>query len=158
VICNDMNLVVAMRICTEAHRAQKDKAGNAYILHPLRVAAAGTDLDQVVLGLLHDVVEDNPLFTLSYIKENGFPDELIEALDAISKRAGESREDYLYRVAQNGLATIVKFNDFDNNSNPDRLALLPREKAMWLAVKYNEARDILMKYVIERNRKQEGQE
>ena len=84
--CNARHLTVAMRICTEAHKDQVDKAGNPYILHCLRVAAAGSDLDQAVLGLLHDVVEDNKSFTLDYIRENGFPEEIVVALDAITKR------------------------------------------------------------------------
>ena len=148
--CNEKDLVLAMKLCADAHKGQADKAGNLYILHPLRVAAAGNTLDQVVLGLLHDVVEDTA-YTLEDIAEQGFPADLVQALDAISKRSGESREDYLYRVAQNDLATAVKYHDFDNNSDPERLALLEENKAKWLNQKYDEARQILGRYIAERN-------
>lgn len=148
--CNEENLVLAMKLCADAHQGQADKAGNLYILHPLRVAAAGNNLDQVVLGLLHDVVEDTA-YTLEDIAAQGFPTELVQALDAISKRPGENREAYLYRVAQNELATAVKYHDFDNNSDPERLALLEQTKAQWLNQKYDEARQLLGNYVAKRN-------
>ena len=144
--CNERHLVMAMTLCAHAHEGQKDKAGNPYILHPLRVAAAGTDLDQVVLGLLHDVVEDTT-YTLADLRKQGFPETLVRAVDAISKRRGESREAYLRRVAGNALATAVKLHDWDNNADPRRLALLEAEKAAWLALKYEEARQILKAYL-----------
>lgn len=145
-ICNERHLAMAMTLCAHAHEGQKDKAGNPYILHPLRVAAAGTDLDQVVLGLLHDVVEDTA-YTLDDLRKQGFPETIVQALDAISKRPGESRESYLRRVAGDTLATAVKLHDWENNADPRRLALLESEKAAWLARKYDEARQILKSYL-----------
>lgn len=140
--CNLGHLTSAMRLCTHGHQTQKDKAQNPYVCHPLRVAAAGEDLDQVVLGLLHDVVEDT-VHTLDEIKQERFPEVIVEALDAISKREGETRETYLCRVAHNELATAVKYHDLNDNADPARLALLGTEEAARLAAKYEEAYELL---------------
>ena len=138
-------------VCVLAHRGQVDKAGNIYALHPMAVAAAGADLDQIVLGLLHDVIEGTGE-TLKNLKDShGLPYRLLESLDAISKRVGETRKEYLYRVAQNGLATLVKLNDIDNNLNFDRLKLLSESEAVRLNIKYNEDKKTLYQYVTERN-------
>ena len=50
---------IAIEIATEAHRGQRDKAGNDYIGHPMRVMAAGTTPEEKIVGVLHDVVEDS---------------------------------------------------------------------------------------------------
>ena len=148
-LCKEFHLITAMTTCSTLHRGQKDKAGNAYIMHPLQVAGKGKDLDEVVLGLLHDVVEDTG-YTLDDMRALCFPEGIIEALDAISKRPGESREKYLYRVAGNELATRVKYNDFESNTDPHRLSLLPADKAEWLLNKYHYARYLLSDYVLVR--------
>jgi (p)ppGpp synthase/HD superfamily hydrolase len=138
-----------MKTCSTLHQGQKDKAGNVYIMHPLQVAGKGNDIDEVVLGLLHDVVEDTS-YTLDDIRALCFPEGIVEALDAITKRPGEKREAYLYRVSGNDLATRVKYNDFESNTDPHRLSLLPADKAEWLQNQYHYARYILSEYVIMR--------
>ncbi len=40
----------AIEIATEAHRGQRDKAGNDYIGHPLRVMAAGKTPEEKIVG------------------------------------------------------------------------------------------------------------
>lgn len=147
--CKEQHLVAAMKLCADAHQGQVDKAGSPYILHPLRVAAAGKDLNQVVLGLLHDVVEDTA-YTLSDIIERGFPNIIVQALKAISKEKSETHEDYLYRVAQNELATTVKLYDLNDNSDPIRLSLLEKGQSERLIKKYEDAREILVCYAAER--------
>ncbi|MHC1745639.1 MAG: hypothetical protein AB9895_00640 [Negativicutes bacterium] len=69
--CNEQHLVMAMELRAKAHQGQMDKAENHYTLHPLRVAADGNDLNQVVLGLLHDVVEDT-VYTFADIRKSGY--------------------------------------------------------------------------------------
>ena len=56
---NDL-LNLAIVVATNAHRGQKDKQGQPYILHPLRVMTNPrlvTD-DETIIAVLHDVLAD----------------------------------------------------------------------------------------------------
>jgi guanosine-3',5'-bis(diphosphate) 3'-pyrophosphohydrolase len=57
-----LELEDAINIASEAHKGQKRKSGEPYIIHPLSVAATlidwGMDIDSVIAGVLHDTVED----------------------------------------------------------------------------------------------------
>ncbi len=51
----------AIKIAVLAHESQIDKAGKPYILHPLRVMLKGTDEEEMICGVLHDVLEDSEI-------------------------------------------------------------------------------------------------
>jgi (p)ppGpp synthase/HD superfamily hydrolase len=53
-----MDLERAIEIAASAHRGQVDKADKPYILHPLRVMLACTDVTAQIVAVLHDVIED----------------------------------------------------------------------------------------------------
>ena len=65
----------AYRIAYEAHKDQKRKSGEPYIIHPLCVAIILADLEldkeTIVAGLLHDVVEDTVMTTEEITQEFG---------------------------------------------------------------------------------------
>jgi (p)ppGpp synthase/HD superfamily hydrolase len=80
----------AIAIAAQAHAGQTDKAGERYILHPLRVMLSmDSDLERIV-AVLHDVVEDSEI-TLDQLRAEGFSDEALAAIDALTKPDGESR-------------------------------------------------------------------
>lgn len=111
---------VAEDIARKAHKGQTDKGGNDYILHPMFVASRmDTDAEKAV-AWLHDVVEDTPV-TLDDLREI-FPEEIVEAVDAITKRLLESYSEYLCRVASNDIAYKVKLADMENNSDISRIS------------------------------------
>lgn len=110
----------AIRIAVEAHAGQIDRAGKAYILHPIRVMLCGRTEEEMICGILHDVIEDTPV-SVDMLRMEGFSEAVLDALDAISKRIGEEYSDFIERVAQNELATIVKLNDLHDNMNRDRI-------------------------------------
>lgn len=133
----------AIALAHRAHGGQVDKGGHPYIGHPLRVMAAVGDGEAQIVAVLHDAIEDSDL-SLADLTAAGFPALIIEALDAITKRAGEPYEAYLQRVMTHPLALRVKIADMEDNcdlsriSQPtaqdyDRLAkyqsILPRLKA-----------------------------
>lgn len=61
----------AIDIAVKAHAGQLDKAGEPYILHPLRVMLSCTSEDARIVGVLHDVVEDTE-WTFQQLKTQGF--------------------------------------------------------------------------------------
>lgn len=130
-------------IAIEAHHGQIDKAGQPYIWHPARIAKRARSLcpnDPEIeqIAWLHDVVEDSDI-TLDHLRHYGYSARVVEAVDAITKRKGETREEYYYRVRACEAAWIVKIIDVLDNLDPDRLAALPFEEADRLVQKYSNA-------------------
>lgn len=117
----------AIHIAVNAHAGQTDRAGKPYILHVFRVMLAGETADEMIVGVLHDTVEDTPI-TIPTLK-GLFPKEIVDAVDAITKRPGEKYKDYLLRVHSNPLATKVKLNDLKDNMDVTRLKKIgPKDK------------------------------
>ncbi len=77
----------AYKLASNAHKGQKRKSGEAYIVHPLCVAMilAELELDKetIVAGLLHDVVEDT-VITDEEIAEQ-FGSEVALLVDGVTK-------------------------------------------------------------------------
>ena len=88
----------AIQVAVSAHAGQVDKAGQPYILHPLRVMLHVSGLHERISAVLHDVVEDTDL-TLEDLAGEGFPDDVIMALEALTKREGETRIQAAARAA-----------------------------------------------------------
>lgn len=114
----------AIEIATQAHEGQVDKAGNAYIGHPLRVMAMGKTEQEKIAGVLHDIVEDTP-WTFEMLEAEGFAPEIIAALKCVTKISeNEDYDDFIERVKKNPLAVAVKINDLTDNMDIRRLPYL----------------------------------
>lgn len=127
----------AKDLATGAHAGQVDKAGNPYIDHPARVAAALADDEAIATAWLHDVVEDTTV-TLVQLAEQ-FPSNIVAAVEALTKRSDESRSQYYERVRTNPIALTVKLADINDNSDPERLSRLDRATRARLKTKYASA-------------------
>ncbi|MCI1723187.1 MAG: bifunctional (p)ppGpp synthetase/guanosine-3',5'-bis(diphosphate) 3'-pyrophosphohydrolase [Lachnospiraceae bacterium] len=77
----------AYETASEAHKDQKRKSGEPYIIHPLCVALILADLEldkeTIIAGLLHDVVEDTGM-TIEEIRKR-FGDEVALLVDGVTK-------------------------------------------------------------------------
>ena len=132
----------AKAIATEAHRNDTDKAGKPYIGHPARIAArVAGDAPAECVAWLHDVVEDTDV-TLDDLRLD-FDGSIVAAVDAITRRPGEHSFNYYMRVRANQLALKVKLADIADNTDPERLALLPPKVRERLERKYELARTAL---------------
>ena len=135
----------AIEIAVEAHRGQIDKAGKIYILHPLRVMLRGKTETEMVIGVLHDTVEDTPV-TLDMLRLEGFSEEVLSALSCITKKQGEDYGDFIGRVLTNPLATQVKLYDIEDNLNRDRIPYpTPKDEARFK--KYEKYHKIILKKI-----------
>lgn len=131
----------AIRLASLAHDGQLDKAGKSYILHPLRVMLRMDTEDEMIVAVLHDVVEDTD-YTLNDLRIM-FSPIIVDAVDAISQRKGsETYFEYIARCKQNPLARKVKIADILDNSSPDR-AYLPESERLSMNRRYDKAFHIL---------------
>ena len=77
----------AYKVASEAHKDQKRKSGEPYIIHPLCVAIILADLEldkeTIVAGLLHDAVEDTWMTYEEVEKE--FGSEVALLVDGVTK-------------------------------------------------------------------------
>lgn len=152
-----MDIDKAIVLATTAHMGQVDKAGEPYILHPLRVGASlhRRGPHYVMAGILHDVVEDTPI-TLEDIAELGAPPEVVDAISAVTKheseRTWEAYKQSLARAVSDPIGGWVKAADvWDNYTRLDR-SNLPQETYKRLRKKYLKAFDFLARADFDPNR------
>jgi (p)ppGpp synthase/HD superfamily hydrolase len=113
----------ALALAVEAHRGQQDKAGDPYILHPLRLMLRFDDEAARLVALLHDVAEDSDT-SLDDLRAEGYPEAVLAALDCLTHHEGEAYADYIQRIKPNPLARRVKLADLEDNMNLARLSRL----------------------------------
>ncbi len=112
----------AIAIAATAHQGQRDKADAPYILHPLRVMLrVGTTAERIT-AVLHDVVEDCEGWSFERLLSEGFSTEIIDALQAVTKREGEPYEDFVARACQNPIGRRVKLSDLHDNCDLSRIS------------------------------------
>jgi (p)ppGpp synthase/HD superfamily hydrolase len=104
-----------MEIMYKAHGDQM-YGDKPYVWHILDVASAFRVLfgepttHEEILILLHDVVEDTDL-TIEDLERERFETSILAAEDAITKREGETRAEYIARCKHNAMARRVKIAD-----------------------------------------------
>ena len=136
----------AIMIASIAHAGQKDKAGKPYILHPLRVMLTvasdknATDEHKIV-AVLHDVIEDTYVQE-QQLRENGFSEDIINAIKSVTKIEGESRMDAAKRTKLNAIGRVVKLADLKDNMDLSRIAN-PTAKDLLRVAEYEKVQKFL---------------
>jgi (p)ppGpp synthase/HD superfamily hydrolase len=113
----------AILLAAQAHRGQADRNGQPYVLHALRVMFRLEAEHERMAGVLHDVVEDTPN-TLADLRALGYPEEVVAAVDCLTRRPDETYEAYIARAAANPIARRVKLADLEDNLDLRRLSTL----------------------------------
>lgn len=99
------------------HRGQYRFDGvTPYIVHPRAVAASVKGLLEKQVANLHDSLEDTECTTIDLFYY-GFSVEVVEAVVVLTKKDGQTYEDYLALVKANPLAKAVKIADMLANLN-----------------------------------------
>lgn len=133
-----MDLIeLSLEIALSAYKGQKDKAGETYILHPLRIMAKMGSKEEKSVALLHDVIEDSE-YCASDLINKGVPKNVVDAVLALTKTKGESYELFIERVLKNSLASKIKVADIEDNINVLRLKSL-NDKDLERIAKYHKA-------------------
>jgi hypothetical protein len=135
----------AILLATILHRGQKDKIGEPYILHPLRVMLKLETEEGKIVGVLHDTLEDCGV-TPDLLRSQGYSDTVIEALLFLTKLP-EEEDDYeafIQRITTGPiLAQEVKIVDISDNMLPRRFPPLPTERDLKRRQKYERALKVL---------------
>jgi (p)ppGpp synthase/HD superfamily hydrolase len=127
----------AMSICYRAHKGQVDKAGLPYVFHPFHLAEQMQEEDEIIVALLHDVVEDSD-YDFNNLKSAGFSNEIIEALKLLTHKKSVPYMKYIEQIKCNALATKIKLADLKHNSDLSRLDTVD-SKALERVEKYAKA-------------------
>lgn len=122
-----MELERAIAIAAEAHAGQTDKAGQPYILHPLRVMLGAKTHDERVVAVLHDVVEDSD-WTIQELMGEGLTEVQAAAIDSVTHREEECYTDYVERAGKNEIGRAVKILDLHNNCDLARIGAKKHDK------------------------------
>lgn len=136
------SLEEAIAIAARAHAGQVDKARQPYILHPLKVMLRLQATDERIAAVLHDVVEDTPI-TLDDLRAAGFSPAVLTAVNALTKRPGETRLQAAARAAADPVARAVKLADNAENLDLSRIEN-PTEKDYARLREYEQVRALLL--------------
>ena len=133
--------IKAMQIAYKAHHCQLDKSGVPYIFHPIHLAEQMETEEEVIVALLHDVVEDTRVTIENLATE--FSDNIIQAIKLLTHDDSMPYMDYIRKIKSNPLAKKVKLADLEHNSDTTRMPTISEiDIKRW--EKYREAKEILL--------------
>jgi (p)ppGpp synthase/HD superfamily hydrolase len=119
----------AIALASRAFENTKDKGGQPYILHCLRVMdnLHTNDEELKIIAVLHDVCEDIKELGIRELQMLGFSDRVLKALDLLTHRKEVPYDDYIKAISFNADATKVKLADLKDNSDITRLKGLSKK-------------------------------
>ncbi|WP_296381670.1 RelA/SpoT family protein [Winogradskyella sp.] len=105
----------AFEVAVDAHKDQRRKSGEAYIFHPIAVAKIvaqeiGLDATSIAAALLHDVVEDNPNYTIADM-EQLFGETVARIVDGLTKISSLKKDMDVSLQAENFRKMLLTLND-----------------------------------------------
>lgn len=119
------SIYIAYDIAKQAHSNQVDKGGHPYIEHVIRVSLKGVNKNEVIVGLLHDVIEDTDVSV--DILGKYFTKDIVDAIVLLSRGKEQKYNDYIMNIRNNPLARSVKINDMTDNMDLSRISKVTDE-------------------------------
>ena len=115
-------LAKMIQTATSFHDGQFDKSGAPYILHPITVMHYCKTEDEEIqcIALGHDLIEDTPV-TAEWMLDSGFSDRVVNGILALTKKKGQTYDEYKAQVKANPDAVKVKMADLSHNSDIRRI-------------------------------------
>ena len=135
----------AIELAVKHHKGQVDKAGQPYILHPLRLMLAMSTEEERIVAVLHDIVEDTPI-NLDDLRTEGFGEKIVGAIECVTKQDGEDYDSFIERISENPLATAVKLADLEDNMDLSRLAEVT-DKDRTRVARYERSKQVLLRTI-----------
>ena len=144
-------LAEAIQLASGAHRGQLDKAGEPYILHPIRVMMSFQPWQHIyrIVAIMHDTLEDTDI-TRKMLDDRQWPADIVEAIELLTHPKGQPYNEYVSALCRPGrayhLAQEVKRADILDNMSMERLIRLDQHEIDRLTHKYSSALKILEDY------------
>lgn len=132
----------AIAVATRAFDGRVDRQGQPYVAHAIRVMLDVDTDDERAVAMLHDVFEWGTV-TLRQFHAAKFPKRIVDAVDALTKRHGESTAEHVERVRASELASTVKIADLRDNALEWRLDALDLPTRERLVAMYRETAELL---------------
>jgi len=110
-----VDLLRAVKLAFKVHSGQTDKVGNPYFSHCKRVADSVEGDDRRIVAYLHDIIEKGEGWTLDRLRREGFSEEVVDAVDALTHREREDEDAFVRRAIENPIARLVKAADLKDN-------------------------------------------
>ena len=144
ILLPEEQLSLAISFAAEQHHGQMDKGGMPYICHPIAVMKSllTDDMEFMAGMVMHDLSEDKGIPFERY-RQMGFSEKVVNIVDGMTKRPGESVNQYLTRARLNPFVIKGKKKDIRHNMDPERMKGM-RKKDMDRTIKY-----VYMYYMLE---------
>lgn len=104
----------AIILAARAYRGRVDKEGQPKIFHHIRVMLRFNNANERIVAILHDLIKANG-FVLDHLRTTGYSEQILQALDCLTRRKNESYEQFVERVKENPIARKVKIADLEDN-------------------------------------------
>lgn len=147
-------LDIAIKFSAVGHAGQFDKGGKPYVLHTLavldRVMQITKDPDVHCAAVMHDLLEDTKITRAEIMETFGW--RVLQMVQRVTKRKGESHEEYMERVCLSRETMIIKMCDIEHNSDIRRLKnKVLGEKDFARIIKYQKDYSMLEQKIMEQN-------
>lgn len=121
-------LGLAIAITAQAFQGKKDKGGQPYILHCLRVMDGVKHMghDAMCAAVMHDLLEDTD-WTMRDLLDAGFTPEIVGNVSILTKTGKLSYDDYIKRIALHTVPRAIKMVDIRDNADVTRLKGLTKK-------------------------------
>lgn len=110
----------AIDFATKALAGLKSSDGEPYINHSVRVMNRMDTEDEKIVAILHDVLEDTS-YTTYDLKDAGFPKNIIECVEQLTRQNDVTYFEYIDDVSTNEICKKVKLAEIEDNKDINRV-------------------------------------
>lgn len=133
----------ALTLAGIKHAGQKDKGGEPYVMHVIRVMMKLEEEEMRVAALLHDLLEDTDLEERDLL-ELGFDEDIVRVVKLLTRDPKEDYMDYIRNLANDKRGILIKLSDLSDNQNRTRLKATLTQVDLERLEKYHLAEEYLV--------------
>jgi (p)ppGpp synthase/HD superfamily hydrolase len=113
----------AIEFACKALAGQFSENGEPYIEHSMRIMRQMDTEKEKMVAILHDVLEDSQT-SIYDLQEAGFPHDVIECVDQLTRNNDVTYFEYIDDIATNDICTKIKLAEIEDNKDINRVKKL----------------------------------